>query len=113
MTRRLARPLLYLGTVAIVLGLAQIHARFIGHYVLHSTEPARLGWTVGFLGLLVLASYGAGLPELPRTGRQAVTSAAVAPASAAVAMSVVQLISGDALLPRFVVFGSALLLVPW
>ena len=32
---------------------------------------------------------------------------------AAVGMSVVQLFLGDALLPRFVVFGSVLLLVPW
>jgi exopolysaccharide biosynthesis polyprenyl glycosylphosphotransferase len=113
MIRRAARPLLYAGTVAIVLGLAKIHARYIGDYVLHSTDPARLGWTVGFLGLLVSASYAAGLPELPRTGRQAVTSALVAPAVAALAISVVQLVSGDALLPRFVVFGSAVMLVPW
>jgi lipopolysaccharide/colanic/teichoic acid biosynthesis glycosyltransferase len=111
--RRAARPLLYLGTVAIVLGLAKIHARYIGHYVLHSTDPARLVWTLAFLGLLVLASYAAGLPELPRTGRQAFTSAVVAPVSAALAISVVQLLAGDALLPRFVVLGSALLLVPW
>ncbi len=65
MMRRAARPLLYLGTVAIVLGLAKFHARYIGHYVLHSTEPARLVWTLAYLGLLILASYGAGLPELP------------------------------------------------
>ena len=32
---------------------------------------------------------------------------------AAVAMSTVQLVVGDALLPRFVVFGSVLVLVPW
>jgi lipopolysaccharide/colanic/teichoic acid biosynthesis glycosyltransferase len=113
MMRRAARPLLYLGTFAIVLGLAKVHAAYIGDYVLHSADPARLVWTVGFLGLLVLASYAVGLPELPRTGRQALTSAAVAPASAALAISVVQLVAGDALLPRFVVFGSALVLVPW
>jgi lipopolysaccharide/colanic/teichoic acid biosynthesis glycosyltransferase len=63
--------------------------------------------------LLIVASYGAGLPDLPRTGRQAVTSAVIAPAAAAGVMSIVQLLTGDALLPRFVVFGSALLLVPW
>ncbi|HEY2814057.1 MAG TPA: sugar transferase [Acidimicrobiales bacterium] len=113
MTRRAARPLLYFGTVAIVLGLAKVHARYIGDYVLHSTDPARLVWTLAFIGLLVLASYGAGLPELPRTPRQAFTSAVVAPASAALGISVVQLLLGDALLPRFVVFGSALALVPW
>ncbi len=111
--RRTARPLLYLGTVAIVLGLAKIHARYIGDYVFHSTDPSRLGWTLGFLGLLVLASYGAGLPELPRTGRQALTSATVAPVTAALAISVVQLLTGDALMPRFVVFGSAVMLAPW
>src|SRR5436190_12375752 len=113
MMRRAARPLLYLGTVAIVLGLAKVHARFIGDYVLHSTDPARLVWTFAFLGLLILASYAAGLPELPRTGRQAFTSAAVAPATAALGISFVQLLAGDALLPRFVVFGAAVLLVPW
>src|SRR6478672_7600567 len=109
MMRRAARPLLYLGTVAIVLGLAKFHARYIGKYVLHSTDPARLGWTLAFLGLLILASYGAGLPELPRTSRQAFTSAVVAPVFAALAISMVQLLAGDALLPRFVVLGSALL----
>src|SRR6478735_9162394 len=111
MMRRAARPLLYLGTVAIVLGLAKVHAAYIGDYVLHSTDPARLVWTVAFLGLLVLASYAAGLPELPRTGRQALTSALVAPVGAALAISVVQLIGGDALLPRFVVFGAAAMLI--
>src|SRR5262245_20372898 len=113
MMRRAARPLLYLGAVAIVLGLAKIHAAYIGDYVLHSTDPVRLMWTVAFLGLLVLASYAAGLPELPRTARQALTSAVVAPVGAALVVSVVQLLAGDALLPRFVVFGSAMILVPW
>lgn len=113
MLRRVARPLLYLGIVAAVLGLAKVHAAYIGEYVLHSTEPSRLSWTIGYIGLLVVASYGAGLPELPRTTRQAITSALAAPAIAALAISAVQLVTGDALLPRFVVLGSALLLVPW
>jgi lipopolysaccharide/colanic/teichoic acid biosynthesis glycosyltransferase len=104
---------MYVGLIAIVLGLAKIHARYIGHYVLHSTEPSRLVWTVAYIGLLVVAAYGAGLPDLPRSGRQALTSAVVAPVGAAAAISVVQLIAGDALLPRFVVFGTAVLAVPW
>lgn len=113
MMRRAARPLLYAGIVAVVLGLAKVHAAYIGDYVLHSTEPRRLFWTIGYVGLLALASYAAGLPELPRTSRQAVTSALLAPAGGALAISLVQLVVGDALLPRFVVFGSVLLLVPW
>jgi lipopolysaccharide/colanic/teichoic acid biosynthesis glycosyltransferase len=113
MMRRAARPLLYLGTAVIVLALAKVHARYIGHYALHTTDPARLVWTLAFLGLFVVADYAAGLPELPRTRRQGVTSSIVAPISAAFAISVVQLLAGDALLPRFVVLGSAMLLVPW
>jgi lipopolysaccharide/colanic/teichoic acid biosynthesis glycosyltransferase len=111
--RRAARPLLYAGTVAIVLGLAKIHARFIGHYVLHSTEPSRLVWTVGYILLLMVATYGVGLPELPKTTRQAVTSSLLAPLSAAGVLSLVQLVVGDSLLPRFVIFGTVVLLVPW
>lgn len=104
---------MYLGVVAIVLGLAKVHARYIGHYVLHSTEPRRLVWTIGYIALLAVASYGVGLPELPRTSRQAVTSALLAPAIGAGTISVIQLMVGDALLPRFVVLGSVVVLVPW
>src|SRR5581483_7816427 len=113
MLRRAARPLLYTGTAAVVLGLARIHARYIGHYSFHATDPVRFAWTFGFLAMLILASYGAGLPELPRTNRQALTSALVAPVGAAVLISVAQLLAGDTLLPRFVVVGSAVMLVPW
>jgi lipopolysaccharide/colanic/teichoic acid biosynthesis glycosyltransferase len=111
--RRAARPLLYVGIVACVLSLAKIHARFIGHYALQTTDPSRLVWTIGFVGITAIASYGAGLPDLPRSHRQALTAAIIAPISAAAAISVIQLTSGDTLLPRFVIFGSAVLLVPW
>jgi lipopolysaccharide/colanic/teichoic acid biosynthesis glycosyltransferase len=104
---------MYAGLVAIVLVLAKVHARYIGHYVLHSTEPSRLTWTLAYVGLLVVAAYGAGLPDLPRSGRQALTSAVVAPIGAAAVVSMVQLLAGDALLPRFVVFGTVVLAVPW
>src|SRR5438552_148504 len=111
--RRAARPLLYTGIVAVVLGLAKVHAAYIGDYVLHSTEPRRLVWTLGYVAILGVASYAAGLPDLPRSNRQAATSAFAAPIAGALTMSLVQLIAGDALLPRFVVFGSVLLLIPW
>ena len=41
------------------------------------------------------------------------TSAVAAPVAAALAISAVQLVTGDALLPRFVVFGTVCLMVPW
>jgi lipopolysaccharide/colanic/teichoic acid biosynthesis glycosyltransferase len=61
----------------------------------------------------VLAAYGVGLPDLARNRRSALLSSLAAPAIGAGAISLVQLGTGDALLPRFVVFGSAAALVPW
>lgn len=94
-------------------GLAKVHAAAIGHYDLTSTDPSRLAWTIAYVALMALTAYGMGLPDLPRSRRQAASSAVIAAAAAALSMSVVQLIAGDALLPRFVVFGSAVALVPW
>ena len=111
--RRLARPLLYVGIAAIVAGFAKLHASAIGHYDLTSTVPSRAAWTIAYVALLAATAYGMGLPDLPRSGRSAVSTAIAAPAIAAVAMSVVQLLAGDALLPRFVVFGAALAVAPW
>jgi lipopolysaccharide/colanic/teichoic acid biosynthesis glycosyltransferase len=111
--RRLARPLLYAGLLAIVAGLAQVHARLVADPPYDVTGTFRFGWTVAYVLLLGVAVYGAGLPDLPRTNRQALTGAVGAAGAAAVAISLVQLLTGDALLPRFVVFGTALLAVPW
>jgi lipopolysaccharide/colanic/teichoic acid biosynthesis glycosyltransferase len=113
MSRRLARALVYLGIVAVVLGLSKIHAAVIADppYSFHSTS--RFAWALAYIALLMVAAYGVGLPDLPRSTRQGLKSAVAAAAGGAVAISLVQLVVGDALLPRFVVFGSALLLVPW
>jgi lipopolysaccharide/colanic/teichoic acid biosynthesis glycosyltransferase len=109
--RRLARPLLYVGIVAIVFGLAKYHSVVIDDY--DFTGTSRFGWTVAYCALLIVGAYGAGLPDLPRTVRQAVASSVLVPVVAAAGISLVQLVTGDALLPRFVVFGSAVLVVPW
>jgi lipopolysaccharide/colanic/teichoic acid biosynthesis glycosyltransferase len=102
---------LYLGVLAIVLGLAKVHAARIGHYDLASS--ARLTWTLVYAGILCVTAYGFGLPEVPRTRAGAVSSSVAAAFTAALAVSLLQLFVGDALLPRFVVFGSALLLPDW
>jgi len=111
--RRAARPLLYLGIAGVVLGLSKIHARYVADppYSFHGSS--RFAWAVAYTVLLALAAYGVGLPDLPRTARQALLSSLAAAAAGAFAISLVQLLIGDALLPRFVVFGSAILLVPW
>jgi lipopolysaccharide/colanic/teichoic acid biosynthesis glycosyltransferase len=109
--RRFARPLLYLGVVVAVASLAKVHASFIGHYDL--TGSARFAWTLVYVGILCVTAYGFGLPDVPRTRRQVVGASVGASFTAAAAVSVLQLFVGDALLPRFVVFGSALVLPDW
>jgi lipopolysaccharide/colanic/teichoic acid biosynthesis glycosyltransferase len=109
--RRAARPLLYLGVLVIVAALAKVHASFIGHYDL--TGSARFTWTLVYAGLLCVTAYGFGLPDVPRTRVAAVGASVGASFTAAAAVSALQLVVGDALLPRFVVFGSAILLPDW
>ena len=108
--RRFARLALDAGTILCVLGLGKAHAAAHGYDL---TESARFAWSLGYAAALIVAAYGFGLPDTPRTLRRAFTAALGAAATAALAVSVVQLILGDALLPRAVVFGSAAVLVPW
>jgi lipopolysaccharide/colanic/teichoic acid biosynthesis glycosyltransferase len=108
--RRLARPLLYVGIFGIVFGLAKYHARYVGHYVFHTSE--RLPWTAAYAAMLCVCAYGAGLPDLDRRRSVWIASAGAA-LGGAVAISATQLALGSLLLPRFVVFTSVLLLTPW
>jgi lipopolysaccharide/colanic/teichoic acid biosynthesis glycosyltransferase len=111
--RRAARPLLYLGIVGAVVGLSIYHARAIADPPYSYTGTFRFGWSLFYIGLLILTAYGFGLPDLVRSPRQAVVTSIGAVVTGALAISIVQLFVGDALLPRFVVFGAPLLLVPW
>src|SRR3546814_2747526 len=60
--RRAARPLLYAGVLVVVFGLAQVHARYIGHYSF--TGTFRFGWTITYAAILCVCAYGFGLPEV-------------------------------------------------
>ena len=109
--RRAARPLLYAGVLVVVFGLAEIHAVFIGHYSFAGTS--RFAWTAAYAGILCITAYGFGLPDVPRSRRAALGPAVGAAFVGAITISVIQLFVGDALLPRFVVLGTAVVLVPW
>jgi exopolysaccharide biosynthesis polyprenyl glycosylphosphotransferase len=109
--RRAARVLLYLGAAGVVLGLSKYHAAYIGHY--DFTNSFRFAWAISYIVLLALAAYGVGLPDLPRSTRVAVLSALGSTAAAAIGISILQLVAGSTLLPRFVVLGTPLVLVPW
>ena len=110
MRSALGRLLLVGGSIAIVFGAGKAHATMNGY---DFTGSARFAWAVALIGLLVITSYGVGLPDLPRTTSGALGAAVVSLGLAAVGISVVQLFLGDALLPRFVVGTSLLMLVPW
>ena len=111
--KRVARLLLVAGTVAAVAGLSKAHAALVADVAYDWTTSSRFGWSMAYTALLLVAAYGVGLPDLARGSRSAVAWSVAAPATGALGMSTVQLIVGDALLPRFVVFGAAILLVPW
>ena len=102
---------MYAGVIAVVLGLSKYHAEFIGDY--DFTNSTRFAWAFAYIGLLCLAAYGLGLPEVPKTLRSRLPTSLMASGAGALGISMVQLFVGDSLLPRFVVFGSAILLVPW
>jgi lipopolysaccharide/colanic/teichoic acid biosynthesis glycosyltransferase len=108
--RRLARPLLVAGTVAVVVGLSKAHATAHGY---DYTESFRFAWSLAYIAMLVVAGYGMGLPELPRTRRSALLAVVGSTAVAAGGISVLQLVGGSALLPRFVVLGTPPILVPF
>ena len=111
--RRAARLLSFLGAAAVVFGLSKVHAAWIADPPYDFTGSFRFAWAIGYVLLLWIAGYGFGLPDLPRSARDAAVVAVGVSASAAAGVSLLQLLVGDALLPRFVVFGSAILLVPW
>jgi lipopolysaccharide/colanic/teichoic acid biosynthesis glycosyltransferase len=98
------------GTVAAVLGLGKLHA--VQHEYDY-TGSFRFAWSFAYIGLLAVAAYGLGLPDLVRGRRGAVAVALGSTVAAALGISVLQLVASSALLPRFVVFGAPLVLVPW
>ena len=111
--RRSARLLLYVGTAAIVLGLGKLHAAEVATRPYDYTGSFRFAWSFAYITFLCGAAYGLGLPDLARNWRTALGTSAAASGSAAILVSLAQLVLGSALLPRFVVFGSAVLVVPW
>jgi lipopolysaccharide/colanic/teichoic acid biosynthesis glycosyltransferase len=104
------RVLLLAGISAIVLGLGKVHA-VRNEY--DFTGSARFGWSLSFILVLFVAAYAAGLPDLVRGWRAVLKATVPALGLSGLAVSIVQLIAGDALLPRFVVASAIALLVPW
>jgi lipopolysaccharide/colanic/teichoic acid biosynthesis glycosyltransferase len=108
--RNLARVLLYGGAAAAVLLLSKIHAVSNGYAF---TGSSRFVWALAYIGLLWVAAYAVGLPDLAGAERSPFALSVIAAASAALGISVIQLVVANELLPRVVVFFAAGSLVPW
>ena len=108
--QRSVRWMVYAATLGAVVGLGELHAHVIGHY--HFLSGDRGPWDALYVIVLGLAAYTVGVPDLPRTVMGAWLSASAAVAAAAVGVSLIQLAVGSGVLPRFVVFGAAVILVP-
>jgi len=109
---RAARLLSLLGGAISVLALSKVHAAYIAEPAYDFTGGPRVWWALPYILLLALTTYAVGLPDQPRTWVRALWLSLLAGLGAALGVSVVQLVVGDALLPRFVVFGAVLLNLP-
>jgi lipopolysaccharide/colanic/teichoic acid biosynthesis glycosyltransferase len=110
MSRRAALLFGDLVSVVVIVGLLALHAARHNYSI---DTDARLLWTFAYVAMLLVAIYAVGLPG--QTGRRGpLVSAVLATGAAAVGTSVIQLVVGSALLPRFVVFaGAGLLTAFW
>jgi len=71
--RRAARPLLYVGIIAAVVGLSLYHASAIADPPYSYQGTFRFGWSIVYIAMLVVTAYGMGLPELPRSPKAALS----------------------------------------
>lgn len=109
---RLGRAGPYLAIPLIVFGLSQLHGDVLAPQQYEFVRTGRLVWAAAYTLLLMTGCYVAGLPGSARSMRSAALNAVMAVVMASLGISLVQLGLGDALLPRFVVFGSAMIVVP-
>ncbi|MHB8458279.1 MAG: sugar transferase, partial [Acidimicrobiales bacterium] len=96
-------------TVAVVLGAEIAHAKLIGHYPV--LQEPRFGWVVALTTLILLSTYAVGVTEVRITTGARLLRAAGAVGAAIVVLSLFQAAIGQALLPRFVL-AVTLVLIP-
>jgi len=97
-------------TVVVLAGAIVFHAKFIGHYGVFD-EP-RFVWELVLTVLVLLGSYAAGVTEDGLSPGNRLLRSAAAVGTAVVAVSVVQAVSQEPLLPRFVLAMCIFLVIP-
>jgi lipopolysaccharide/colanic/teichoic acid biosynthesis glycosyltransferase len=108
----LARLLTYGFPVVVVLSMQKAHATWFATptYDIFPTQYAV--WGLVYALILALVAYAMGLPDVPIERGKALGTALVVSVASAAIMSIAQLLAGAALTGRFVIFGSAALVVP-
>lgn len=111
--RRIAPLVLHGGIALLVLALSKFHAASIAERTYDFSTSSRAAWACVFALLLSGAAYTGGLPDLTAgQARSTVLAGLGVFLGALVGISTLQLIVGSPLLPRFVVAGTALGLIP-
>jgi lipopolysaccharide/colanic/teichoic acid biosynthesis glycosyltransferase len=108
--RNVTRLVMVLGIAAVIGAFSKAHA---ASHSYDFTDSSRFGWAVAFAAVLSATAYVAGLPELPRRRGAIALTSALAAGTGALAFSAIQLLVGNALLPRSVVFATTATLIPW
>ena len=112
-SQRNSRWLLVLGLIGLVALFTFAHATRLASTPYNPIGTSRFPWTLVFTGTLITAAYGVGLPDLPRSRLGNIGLSLTAIASATVVVSLIQTVFGSALLPRSVLFGVGLTMLPW
>ncbi len=107
-----ARFMTFVFPAFVVVGLQKVHATWIGS-VTYDIFPGPIFWFGLLYGLLLaVAAYGMGLPDVSIQRGKALGVALGVSAVAAGIMSALQLLAGQPLVGRFVIFSSALVVAP-
>ena len=109
---RIARLVLIIGIPAIIFGLYALHASVVAVPTYDFISKAQFGWAALYAALLYLSAHALGLPDLAKNAQSGAWLGATAALLGAASISLVQFVLGSGLLPRFVVLGSAVLMVP-
>jgi lipopolysaccharide/colanic/teichoic acid biosynthesis glycosyltransferase len=110
MKRHVVRWLFFGCLASVVATLAKVHAAAIGDYDL--TQSGNFRWILLYAGVHCFTGYVLGLPDGSATSRGALLRTTVASGMAVAAMALLQASLSAALIPRFVLVGAPLLIIP-
>lgn len=113
MSWRAVQALFVSGTVALVYLAAQLHARFVRPELEFALVVPNTVWWSLFLGVFLSTAYALGLPETPTSRLEVLGRGGLAGLASMSAVSLLQLLTAEPLLPRFSILIVALCMPVW